>query len=534
MVTRLIHNVTTLITNFSIRTEQKDGNSYIVIPIVALVEGVHNGSGGAAFYSAAEISRTAQQWNGVPLTIDHPKDGAGSPITANNPETLKKYAVGTFENVRYEDGKLKGEGYILKDRMEVLSPTTMAILAAGMHLEVSTGLFTKTDNQPGFWKGEKFEESVSDFVPDHLALLPDAEGACNYEAGCGVRNNKLKNCKGCKFNEEGGGANDMKKSKGIKITMDDGAEAKTTFGEVFRELKQAGFWVNEISHSKVREQLFKLVSDMSNQGSMHFLREVFNDHFIFEEIKENDSKLFSLKFKIKDDEVILGNGDRVEVKEKVDFIPINNIQGDLLMKRTKAVEALIANEKLPFTEADSELLTNMDKEAFERLFTLNECGCKDGEEELMKVNAENEALKATNKELEEKLITNKKSEEDKSKEPVTLDSLLANASPEVRENWEEVQREAKQRKDKLIETILALKDNQFEKKDLEEMTTNMLKKIISVVPVANYSGNGSKKTTETIINLNERQKDGSGVPKVKEAKFNADGTPDFSCLVDDK
>jgi hypothetical protein len=40
--------INNLVANFSVRNEIKEGRPIMVIPIVALVEGVHSGSGGSA------------------------------------------------------------------------------------------------------------------------------------------------------------------------------------------------------------------------------------------------------------------------------------------------------------------------------------------------------------------------------------------------------------------------------------------------------------------------------------------------------
>lgn len=516
----MIHNIKNIITNFTIRTEEKKGQHFIIIPIVALVEGVHNGSGGAGFYPSAEIDRTAQNWNGVPLTVNHPVDNSGSPITANNPETLRKYSIGTFENVRYEGGKLKGEGWIDMNRLELISPETLEIIRLGNRLEVSTGLFTNSDGMPGKWEGEVFEETLSDFIPDHLALLPNSEGACNFDAGCGVRMNTKKECKNCKLNinKEGGEAN----VKDKKLSVMEFEEARVT-------LNGMGFWVNEISHSKVREQLFKLVNDMDKPGSMHFLREVFDKHFIFEKVTENESKLFKISYKINREDEVSVKGDPTEVKEKIEFITVNE-EGS--MKRKEQVDTLIANEKLAFIEDDREMLAQMGDESFDRLFTVNACDCDEKvKDELIKANEKVIALTDTNKKLEETLKVNAESKKEKDDKPADFETLLANAKPEDREAWNGMVAEKKQRKDNAISVILGAEGNKFTEEKLQNMPFDTLENIISMSPVkANYSGNGSKVQKVKVKNMEERQEDGSGVPLMPQARWNQDGSPDFSHL----
>ncbi len=515
----MICNIRNIITNFNIRTEEKEGINFLIIPIVALVEGVHAGSGGTGFYPSAEIDRTAQNWNGVPLTIDHPKDNGGAPITANNPDTLKKYSVGTFENVRYEKGKLKGEGWIDKNRIELLSPEALEMLSLGRKMEVSTGLFTGSDGMPGIWNGEPFEETLTGFIPDHLALLPNAEGACNFDAGCGVRVNKEFGCGRC-LTREGGEAN----VKDEKIVVMERTEIELP-SNLFTSLKQVGFWVNEISHSKIREQLFKVVSDMDKQGTAHFLREVFDKSFVFEKVANNESKLFKVGYKLKDDEVSL-KGTPEEVKEKVEFLTINEESN---MERTEAVDALIANESLPYVEEDREVLTNMADESFERTFTLNDCKCQEDGEALVKANTRVEELETKIGEMEESSKVDETREEEVKE--VTFEALLEQASPELRESIEAGIKTNKEKKDNAVQIILEAEGNRFSEEELQAMPFDTLENIISMTPVkVNYAGNGSKVEKAKQKKLNERQDDGSGVPDIPQEKWNKDGTPDFSHL----
>jgi hypothetical protein len=65
--------------------------------------------------------------------------------------------------------------------------------AGGM--EVSTGLFAEVNEEPGQWGNEQFDVSVLSIVPDHLAILPGATGACSVQDGCGIRPHQGKDMK---------------------------------------------------------------------------------------------------------------------------------------------------------------------------------------------------------------------------------------------------------------------------------------------------------------------------------------------------
>ena len=47
------------VAGYEVREEIRDGHSYYVVPMVAVVEGVHAGLGGTYFYPSSEISATA-------------------------------------------------------------------------------------------------------------------------------------------------------------------------------------------------------------------------------------------------------------------------------------------------------------------------------------------------------------------------------------------------------------------------------------------------------------------------------------------
>ena len=172
------------------RRETRGGKEYVVAPVTMLVEGVHAGSQGALYYPADELARTAARWDGMPVTVGHPKDAAGRPVTANAPDTLERYAVGTVRNARYEGGRLRAEAWLDPDRMRRLAPAALHALRAGRKGEVSTGLYTQNAPPAGVWNGRPFAAVVRNHAPDHLAILTDGEGACSCRSGCGLNTNE--------------------------------------------------------------------------------------------------------------------------------------------------------------------------------------------------------------------------------------------------------------------------------------------------------------------------------------------------------
>ena len=173
------------------RYEELDGVKYLVAPAVMVREQVLNGE----LLPAEEIERSVDGWNGRPLTIHHPVGEDGKPVTANSPESIEKFGIGLIFNVKYdpESTKLKCEIWFdvsKKDRDDDTKAAYDAIVNS-KPLEVSTGYFvTEPIDNSGKFDGEEFNGVQKYVLPDHFALLPGDVGACNWNDGAGVRNNR--------------------------------------------------------------------------------------------------------------------------------------------------------------------------------------------------------------------------------------------------------------------------------------------------------------------------------------------------------
>lgn len=165
--------------------KEMDGKEYFVAPVILITEGVHSGSGGPTYYPVEELEKFPQAWNGRPIPVYHPKKD-GSPTTANDPELIQNCSVGQIFNVRFEDGKLKGEAWINPEKANKVDPDVMRKLNNNEVLEVSTGMFVEEEVKEGEWNGEKYTRIARSIRPDHLALLPNGKGACSVEDGGGM------------------------------------------------------------------------------------------------------------------------------------------------------------------------------------------------------------------------------------------------------------------------------------------------------------------------------------------------------------
>lgn len=172
---------------FSAEAEAKhityEGRDTLVVPVVmARADVVMNGS----WVPVEEL--IPETWNGVPVTVGHPEKDKGF-TSANSPEVLTDWAVGRIFNAALDGLKLKAEAWIDMERATAVAPGLVPSLEAGLPMNISTGYFCDDEPAAGDLNGKTYTAISRKLRPDHLALLPDEEGACSWTDGCGVRTN---------------------------------------------------------------------------------------------------------------------------------------------------------------------------------------------------------------------------------------------------------------------------------------------------------------------------------------------------------
>jgi hypothetical protein len=167
------------------------GRKHLVVPVVALVQGVIHPSNASnpELALSQDFGKVPNGWNGRPLVMDHPQMD-GQPTEANQPTILEDYQFGFIFNTRVEDDKLKTEAWIDLDRVHELGgdfERTVQRINSGEVIEVSTGFFADIDPIRGVYAQKRYNGVYRNFVPDHLAILPEGKvGACSVEGGCGT------------------------------------------------------------------------------------------------------------------------------------------------------------------------------------------------------------------------------------------------------------------------------------------------------------------------------------------------------------
>lgn len=177
-----------LILNGRLKKVTKGGRSYYVANMTLIVPGVLDGSQGPLFYPDEEVGKNPQAWNGMPIVVYHPVIN-GQPVSGRSPEVQ---AIGTVYKAVF-NGRLQAEAWFDIESTRLVDPRVLAALEKGDPIELSTGLFTTNEAKDGTHLGKPYKFVARDYVPDHLAVLPDQVGACSVKDGCGILVNTATN-----------------------------------------------------------------------------------------------------------------------------------------------------------------------------------------------------------------------------------------------------------------------------------------------------------------------------------------------------
>lgn len=444
---------------YSIKIKKFEGRDHIVVPAVLLTEGVHNGSGGAIYYSAAEIAKFPGAWNGVPVPVFHPEAG-GFPISCNSPEVLESQNVGrVFGAMAVEGGKkLKAEVWLDVVRLQAIDPELLAKINSKQTIEVSTGLFMEEEETPGEWNGEKYASIAKNFRPDHLALLPVGVGACSTADGCGIRANQV-----------------FPNYQALYERLV--THANPSYNEVMRMIRTQVLSPMEIS------------SPVKGMSSVYFyLKEVWADYFIYEKESGSMAQLFKQKYKMSSDKTKIElEGVAMEVVESTTFKEVKNMkqsQGGKKVNREQMIEYLTANGFAP----DEKSWEGMTDDALSMTVKAVE------ENVTTKL-----SLEASQKEVETLKANEKKA-------PNTPEEFIAQAPAEIQVTLNRAMARDRQMKKDLVER-LTKNQKVFTNAELEVKTLDELEKLAELALPKDFSLRGGR----TAATTNEEEPMGSPV-----------------------
>ncbi len=428
MKTNAYQRVTVNFDRPNVRREQMEGKDWIVVPVVILTEGVHAGSNGPLYYPPDELEKSIPAWDSKPVVVYHPVRN-GQPVSAANPETFTKRKIGILMGTKYEGSRLKSEAWLDEEKTREVDNRVLDAINALQVMEVSTGLFPDVDPESGVWNDEVYSGIARNHRPDHLAVLPDLVGACSVADGAGLMVN----------------ASSVANFRSKKSLTD------------------------------IQRQVDALLNPPTTDTAMGKYRWI-EDHFDGFVIYGDNEKLFEQEYEVKkgeagETEVELKGAPqevfRVTEYRSADGKLIANIGKEKYVAKEKDVQALIKNEKSPWTEEDKEFLMGMTDEQLQKAsLAANAEDDKEPEEE------EETEEERKEREAKEAAAKKKKEEEEEPTEnkapqkPLTMQEYVENAPAEYRDVLVHGVKTHNAQKQALIAAILANEANKFTKEHL--------------------------------------------------------------------
>jgi hypothetical protein len=439
------------------RWEMLEGRRHLVGPVVIGGEAVLNGSQGAFFYPRLEWEKTIGDWNGKPVIVNH-AELQGKEVSAADPEVFNRQKVGILFKSLW-NGKARAEAWIDEEKANKVDPRIIASMLANQVIEVSTGLKVNAKLEAGTFEGTPYKGIATEHKPDHLALLPDDVGAYSIADGGGL----------LQLNKESGST-----AHDIGLNLD----------RVVR---------NALSHEDLRKRLVNELRQR-HQGVDEeigvFVEAVFNSKIVYELERDGSSTFFAVGYSV-DGEVITLEAGAVEVVSNQVF---QTVDGTVILNeeeeekvsdkfdKKKFVGELITNEQSKWSEDDREALMGLSDEILQKFEVAN---------------AEPEPEPEPKPEPKPK--PDPKLKDPLKPEPVTLENLIANASPEDQELFAEMRNSHGAEKQRLVNVVTANAQSDFTKEELGRMALPQLRKLAALaktepepegelVGVGNWSG----------------------------------------------
>jgi len=476
-------------TNFTglVRNDRMEEKDYLVAPMIMLLEGVHEGSEGPLYYPAEEIAEIPAVWNHKPVIVYHPQ-ADGRLVSACNPDILTNRKVGLIMNTTVGEVEvtinkkkkkitaLKAEAWLEVARMNKVDKRIAEAVAKEEVMELSTGLWTDNEKVEGEWNGETYTAIARNYRPDHLALLPDLEGACSIEDGAGFLR-----------------LNEKKKTISLDLSVLKNSKAVECLKNNSEGLLHSiqSFVENEISFDDIRRRLQSIIRKQFAEDEYIWIEDVFDDYFVY----EREGNLYKQDYNDVDGSISLkGLPKMVTKKVSYEVESVLNQRKDNVMDKSKTVDALIENESTKWTEDDKDTLMGLEEDVLAKMSpvenTVEDKGDDKGDDKSTAGSEENSNSNDDDNESEEEASVQNMSalEYIDKKVPAELQGTLRNGLRSYNTN-----------KAKLVELITANKKSTFTKEQLEAKDLDELKALATLAAntddaqkklevVNNYSG----------------------------------------------
>ncbi len=470
-----------------IRTEMLFGREHLVVPIVALVEGVLQGENAAVpeLALADEFGKLPQSWDGRPVVMNHPVVD-NVPVSANSPIILETYAFGSIYNTRLEDSKLKTEAWIDIARVESLggeTESTVQRIKDGKPVEVSTGLFTGVEQTQGIYNNRAYQGIWRGVVPDHLAILSDGVlGACSIADGCGARINSAKsNWQEYQMSEAvlktncSGNTDCGCPPKVSKISSAQGESNAPRFNA-------ERFLANSIPNTLLDSDVRKLLSAAVKNAHPHYcyLLGFTTEKVLYETWATNYDNYvtYQRSYSIDNQGVVTLADDISHVNIISQVVPANNM--------AKTLETVVANSTDKENEMADDNVKKDDLDLEQKDQAKRDVAAADENAETRKKAAkDNEATPSGNETPTKEKATKQMSAGD---QPVTFEALWAAAPSEMREVLESGIKLHKEKKANTIRALQATGRCKFSDDQLKGMSMDMLDSLVELASVPSFDG----------------------------------------------
>lgn len=169
-----------LITNSVAPTQVTDNGDHYLIRDVPFVTNMELSGG---YVPERSIKETATAWQGVPATLNHPRNNAGKPVPARaKPETH----IGEIVDSWYDGEYVRANLRLDKDRLQQAGATAIEdALETGEQIHVSSQ-YVPNELPAGEYDGQQRDNVEAIAKPDSVAILPNKRGKCDIQDGCGI------------------------------------------------------------------------------------------------------------------------------------------------------------------------------------------------------------------------------------------------------------------------------------------------------------------------------------------------------------
>lgn len=532
-ITGRVFNILATADTDAIRHEDFEGEDHLVVPIVALIEGVIQGANASTPELAlAEVfGLFPLSWNGRPVTLDHPEVRGMKVSASQTPDVHERETLGFLFNTELDGKKLKTEAWINLSKVEEAGEDVVEQIArfeSGEVVEVSTGLFALVQQANGTFEGENYQGIWTQVVPDHLAILPEGTiGACSVEDGCGGPrlNNAHCECASCQLKE-----NEMPKDVKDQDKHDPEEDArkkkeeedeKDNSGHQKKKKKKKMNSQSSIETDEEKQNsmvlfltglrdkfsgVFKLkthkeLSDIDTRRALTAGLVAEDEHAFFEIVavfensfvyaKGFDGTLLSRGFSIADEGEITLNSEVTEVRPVTEFVPVNLTEEKTMTTNKEVVDGLIANEATQFTEDDREWLESQDET---RLNSLSPVANSEDTDKSEAKQVENKQEDSEDNASENAKVTANSQ---------TAEEFIESAPAEMQEVLSDGLRMQREVKDKLVKELVANERCGFSNEELKEMKTEQLRKLSKLGNIPSYEGQAGSSDITTNKDDNE-------------------------------